>query len=110
MQVQALEANASEAEVLYKSTVCADLLEAQKLERCVASWGIPELEKLKKQIQDEKGDDLPLDQGDVRERVEREIEELEVKLTHKRRDIQILRESIKSNKDRAETLLAEFYR
>ncbi len=85
------------------------IAEAKRLDRCVGSWGLNELDKLKRQIDEDKGDDAVLEESADRDQVEQDLDRLETKIGAKRKEMQSLRDKIESQKNISDKLLAEFY-
>jgi ABC-type phosphate transport system auxiliary subunit len=106
--VKAAEERLRSAEESHRR-VASDFAEAKRLERCAGSWSLGELERLKKQVEEEQRDG-PVDDGVDRSRVEKEAEQLEKKLDALRQEAQRVRNVIDGNKLESERLTAEFYR
>ena len=85
------------------------LADAKRLERSVASWRLSELDNLKRQIEDDRGDDTALEECADRDQIEKDLDKLEAKIGAKRKELQLLRDMLESQKNISDKLLGEFY-
>ena len=91
------------------AVIAQRLADAKRLERSVASWGLSELDKLKRQIDEDKGDDTALEECADRDQMEKDLDKLEAKIGAKRKEMQLLRDKLESQKNLSDKLLGEFY-
>jgi hypothetical protein len=89
--------------------IAQHLADAKRLERSVASWGLGELDRLKRQIDEDKGDDTALEDCADRDQIEKDLDKLEAKIGAKRKEMQSLRDKLESQKNHSDKLLGEFY-
>ncbi len=107
-ELKEFEDEVTQCKASYTATA-QSLAEAKRLERCVGSWGLGELYKLKRQIEEDKADDTILEDCEDRDQIEKDLDKLEAKIGAKRREMQFLREKVESQKNLADKLLGEFY-
>ena len=107
--LKALESELSGLKIRNENAA-TNLVEAKRLERCIVSWGLAELEKLKRYVEKEMRNETGMEDGFDRDQLEKELDDLEAKISGKRKQIQHLREIIDQRKGISERLLAEFFR